>query len=505
MRRSGWFRVVLLVILLPGLLIAPGADVVTAQEEDNESDDDGPLSDDDDEADDEGDVANETVDDAENESDDDGIAHGGVVSPGVSETTSDDDDDDSGGLGLRDRASQMDPRNLPQELVNHVVEWVDERAGDAFESFLENSIEFATGTPTMDNDGWMRIFGEPTDDHYNALYDEIYIGAVSPIVLFFMVLSIMVVATILPFGSFFNSYRASSWALMIMGGIVAFALSWPISSFMHLAADSVASWFAPDGDVLTDNLPQLSSGGLAAAGGIYLFGWLKAAIFALLWGFRWVLLYMVMPFLFPFALSFALLGPHKIIRRIGSLLIWSYIGLLIMPIPAGLLFSAAISINWGVGASGMAGVILTLGTLMIAILVPIAIMKAMFVTNTLMAGSAGAIGAGLQRRDRMGYDMKTPQQAKHAGGRARNIVSSSTAASRSRAMNIGERVGLISNEKEPSLDPRIHNRSRGTGSTQAERTTMVRQASREQTSSRRSIGSIGGRRDDVNAYRQVSD
>ncbi|WP_114579420.1 hypothetical protein [Saliphagus sp. LR7] len=509
MRRVSWFRVILLIGLVPGLVLAPGIglDGVTAQEGGNETDDDGPVPD---------------VED-DNESDDGGggdenASGGGILDGGrgdeVADQEGDDADDnesdDEGGIGRGGGGfgfSQLDPRNIAVAMVNHVVEWIDETAQSTFEAILEGSIEFATSTPTMDNDGWMGVFGTPTDDHYNALYDEIYIGAVSPVVLFFMVLSIMVVATILPFGTFFNSYQASSWALMIMGGIVAFALAWPLTSLLHLAADSIASWFGPTTEELTANLPQLGSASVAAAGGIYLFGWLKAIVFALLWGFRWTLLYMVMPFLFPFAISFALLGPHKIVRRIGSLFIWSYIGLLIMPIPAAVLFSAAISIEWGFNASGMAGVILTLGTLVIAILVPLAIMKAMFVTNALMAGSAGAIGAGLQRRSRMGYDVKTPQQARHAGGRARDIVSGGAAASRSRAVNIGERIGLISTEKEPSLDPRVHKRGPGAGSTQAERTTMVRQASRdrEQASSARAVGSIGGRRDDVDAYRQVSD
>ncbi|MEM4782006.1 MAG: hypothetical protein QXG03_10670, partial [Halalkalicoccus sp.] len=207
MRRSGWFRVVLFVVLLPGLIFAPGVDTVGADEHDDDidvSDDDGPLPDDeadDDEADDETgvdeEVDNETdevEEDVENASDEAGVDSGGEAPrPDRYGTDSDDDEaeDDDGGSDIIDRGSdvvgQADPRNLPENLVNYVASWVEEHAASTFEEILEGSVEFAVSTPTMDNDGWMGIFGEPTDDLYEPLYDEIYIGAVSPVVLFLMV------------------------------------------------------------------------------------------------------------------------------------------------------------------------------------------------------------------------------------------------------------------------------------------------------------------------------
>ncbi len=509
-RRVCWLRVVLLVVLLPGLVIAPGFALDSASAQENETTGDGPFSDNgennESEAESGGD-GNESDDNAT----DDGISNGGIgeerddPAPDNSSGNETDDSIGGGGGGGGFGFSQLDPRNIATAMVNHVVEWIDEHARSTFESVLEGSVEFALGTPTMDNDGWMSVFGSPTTDHYDALYDEIYIGAVSPLVLFLIVLSIMVVATVLPFGPILNSYQASSWALLILGGTIAFALSWPITSAMHLAADSIASWLGPDGAQLLDNLPELAStSGLAAAGGIYLFGWFEAMVFALLWGFRYTLLVMVMPFLFPFALSLALLGPHRVLRRLGSMFIWSYVGLLIMPWPTALLFKAAISIDWSIGQSGLSAVILTLGTLFVAILLPLVIMKATFLTNALMAGSAGAVGDGLRRRSEMGYDVKAPQQARYAGSRARDIASNGRSAAQSRAVNLGQRVGLLSGESGPRLDSRVH-KGRGAGSTQAERTTMVRQASRDQGSSRRSIGQIGSHRTDVDAYRRMSD
>lgn len=323
------------------------------------------------------------------------------------------------------------------DLLDGTAEWAGDAAINVIGWVIEETLELTVGAPTMDNAGWLGIFGEPTSEPFATLFDDLFEAWMFPLTLSFVGMMVLVTGGTIPFSGFIGQYRASRWVSLTVVLIFAVALSWPLVSAMHLLSDTIGTSLAPSADELLgteQGLQTLGTASIPAAGGLYIFGWIKVMIYALIYGMRYFLLMMVMPYVFPVALSFALAAPSRRLRAFGSSILWLHIGLLIMSWPMALLWRGAYLIDWGFGVGELGSILMVIGAIVAGVVIPVYIAYQMTQLTGVVSGAVGGAASNIRQRDT--YKPKTYEAAKKAPSRARDIGQSA----RKRAQTAANRV-----------------------------------------------------------------
>ena len=474
MRRGRWFFAVLLVALLvSGLAVAPGLSL--AQSENETVGTDGEPGDG-------GDIDVTVTDSDGNESggnesgegeDDDGLLGGDGAPSGTTGT----------GNGLATSGGTQDTAG---GFLDGTREWAVEGATNAIPDVIDGTLGIATGAPTMDNSGWLGIFGTPTAEPHATLFDEIHEGIIFPLTLSFLVIALLLSASALPFSDIIGRYNASKWVMTMFVLILAISLSWPIVSAMHALADSIGTSIAPSSEELLgsdEGLRTLGGASVAGAAGFYLFGWLKVIIYGLIYGMRYFLLMMVFPYIFPLALTAALAAPWRKARAFGSGILWQHVGFLLIGWPVALLWRAAYVIDWSFGLDGLASVLMIIGSLVAGVVIPVAIMYQMTRMTGVVSGAVAGAGASLAARE--SYKPKSVDHAKTAGSRARDVGRSASSYAHSAAQTVKQRAVATDGGTTQTHTSSDRGRARrNSGSTQSTRKKaaqhMVQQRKRRQ-------------------------
>ncbi|WP_129113855.1 hypothetical protein [Halegenticoccus tardaugens] len=312
-----------------------------------------------------------------------------------------------------------------QTMMDDIVEWIQETAVDVISGLLGGTMHLLIGTPVPDNSGWMGIFGTPTNHPYQSIHEPIYENQVFPFALAILVLAMILLTGFLPYSSIIGSYRAYLWILRTLVAIFALIFAWPLATWLHLIANNVAHAFAPDPRAIITSFEGALTMGTTAvpiAATIYLFGWMKVAIYAFIYLFRYQLLFWA-PYALGPLLVLALIGPHKKLRHFASFGLWQYVGLLIMTWPNALLFGAAYELGWSFSSDALVNVGLIMGMFLTGIFLPLFIMYAMSHGPGLISGMATGIATsaahGVSRRSEQGWRPETPRRAWQGAKRAR--------------------------------------------------------------------------------------
>lgn len=363
--------------------------------------------------------------------------------------------------------------------LDGTASWVAEGASNFIVGIFAGTYELAVGTPVPENAGWMGLFGEPTNEPFASLFTDLHETWLFPLSLSFFLLALLISASVLPFSGFIGRYSASKWILMAFVTILAISLSWPIVTAMHALSDTVGAAIAPSGEELTQTNQGLetlvaSAGPTAAA--LYFTMGVKMVLYALIYGMRYFLLLMVMPYIFGLAVAVSIFAPWTRLRSFGSMIVWQYVGLLIMAWPMALLFRAAYIIEWGFTLDGLANLLLVMGALVAGVVIPVVIAYQMTKLTGTLTGAVRGAGASMAARE--SYTPKTVRYAKNAPSKAREIGQSARAApSRARdrvtALRGGDlnalRPSFTSGSPSAATGSGAGSGSTGRGSTQAER------------------------------------
>lgn len=383
-----------------------------------------------------------------------------------------DEDDGAPGAGGTEQVGGGDyiDSQVPTagDLLEGGAAWVGEAATNVIHWIVGETLGIAVGTPTPENAGWMGIFGEPTNEPFASLYEEIHNAWILPLTLSFFAIAIFLSATAMPFSGFVGRYSASRWVAMMFVALFAVALGWPIVTTLHMLSDSIGTAIAPSSEELLgsgEGLQTLATASVPAAGGLYLFGWVKVMVYALIYGMRYFLLLMIMPYVFPFALAVALTAPWRKLRGMGSMILWAHVGLLIVNLPAALLWRAAFVIEWGFSPSTFVNILMIMGALVAAVVIPVVIM---YQTTRLTGVVSGAVGgAATSIRNKDSYTPRSVGHAKAAAGRARDAGRS--AVDQAHTARDATRWYQSRTIHEPWDGPATARQQRSTGTTQAQR------------------------------------
>lgn len=356
-----------------------------------------------------------------------------------------DADDDAGAteqIGAGDGVGATVDSATPSagELLEGIAEWLEEAVLNVVEWIIDGTLGIATGTPTPENAGWMGIFGSPTNEPFAALYTDLHDAWVLPLTLSFLAVSLFLAGAAMPFSGFIGKFQTSRWIALFFVTLIAVALGWPIVTMMHMISDAIGTAIAPSSDELLGSgqgLQTLVTGALPAAGGLYIFTWAKVVTYALIYGMRYFFLLTIMPYVFPFALAVAIAAPWRKLRALGSGILWFHVGLLIVNIPAAILWRVAYIIEWDFGLSGLAGLLMVMGALLAAVVIPIVIMWQLTRMTGVVSGAVGGAATNLRHRD--DYTPKTYKHAKAGVARSRDIGSRGLSRAHTASQSIRQR------------------------------------------------------------------
>ena len=484
----------------------PDPEVYADEDADAEDDEDGADTEDDedDEGDDTDDAEEEGGEDAEDEgevpvgvTDGDDEAEDGAEDD-EDDPTADlespyaDDGEDSGGGGFNGGGMTGGASDVTDEegegtvagAINAIAVFLAEASANVIQWILGGSYELVVGTPVPENAGWLGIFGEPTNEPFATLFADLHETWLFPLTLSFFALALLISGSVLPFSGFIGKYSASRWVALAFATVLAMSLSWPIVTALHLASDTVATTIAPSGDEITDSdgIATLVASAGPIAAGLYVTNGIKIIIYALIYGMRYFLLLMVLPYIFGLVLAVSLFAPWRKLRSFASGVLWLHVSLLLIPIATAVLFRGAYLVDWSFGFDGLANLLLIMGLLVAAIVIPIWMMYKATTMTGMLAGAAAGAGASLAARDSykpnsIGYAKSAPGKAMSAGRSIRNAPNraremSSSAADRATALRSGDLGALRRNftsSSSSSPSSLSSSSSSSSGGTQAER------------------------------------
>ena len=315
--------------------------------------------------------------------------------------------DSSGRGGLYDRAAggvestwnDVTP-DVPttDDVANATANWTEEHLLNGTQRMLNASIGFVVGTTHPVNSGPNGVFGMPTNQPYQNLYQSVY-GPYSfqyaVVVLLILLLGSVIV---MPYAGLAtgSSYRTVQTAARILAALVLIMFWWPLGTALTQFSDAIAVSIAPSAEELTTSMTglfKLSLGPVVAAILVYLVGIGEVLALTFTYAFRQAAL-IVFQFAMPLMLIFAYAGPHRRVRSIASTLAWQYFALLVMTIPTAFLMRVGFEAEWGFGLGPLGNTIISMSMLGIALFTPfllsIAAFRAPPAINSLASGAAGA-------------------------------------------------------------------------------------------------------------------
>ena len=224
------------------------------------------------------------------------------------------------------------------------------------------------------NSGPSGVFGTPTNQPYQNLYESVY-GPYSfqyaVVVLLILLLGSVIV---MPYAGLAtgSSYRTVQTAARILAALVLIMFWWPIGTALTQFSDAIAVSIAPSAEELTTSMTglfKLSLGPVVAAILVYLVGIGEVLALTFTYAFRQAAL-IVFQFAMPLMLIFAYAGPHRRVRSTASTLAWQYFALLVMTIPTAFLMRVGFEAEWGFGLGPLGNTIISMSMLGIALFTP---------------------------------------------------------------------------------------------------------------------------------------
>lgn len=324
--------------------------------------------------------------------------------------------------------SYMDSTSVTDEIVSRIAGLL--YAGG--EVMIEDGFNDMMGTPYPENSGYQGILGFPEeggDNNYSSLFHDYFLPKVVPILRFGLYAAIGVTFFYLwPAAPFFG-FNIKKMALMIVAGIGLVMVSWELATLFQFGADAMTDHFLPDADDLL-NPPgdgngigtlESTSGPIGLLLGVSIFGWQAGLALITMQGARQVIL-SIAPAWLGVILILQWFGP-RIVRRVGSVLFWGYIGITYMNVPTAAILGAAhdVAFTFGydgpVGAAANAGT--TMGLFMIGLFLPIMFSGVFFIAPMMVMYQTGGSVAGAARsriNRRFGYGQGEREQ--RGGGHA---------------------------------------------------------------------------------------
>lgn len=295
--------------------------------------------------------------------------------------------------------SDIGPSFDPAENAERLSEWLEGFLHDGMVFFIDEVFNNMLGTPTPENDGWEGILGQPVDETYSQLYEEVFIDKIMLPMFMFMSLAFTgYVLFIMPWAGI-TGQRVMPALLTMFGAVALVLFAWNFATLLHHVSDAMTMWFLPSGEELvrTEGLEsdvdfsednhELRTGALAAAVGLKLAGWNIGLVLLVIHGVRQAILFF-MPVLLGPILAGMYFGP-RVSKAAFSIVFWQYIGLLVMNWPTALILSMAYHVNYTFGLGGEAGalanVAVMMGMFIIALGIPV------IVNGSLLGGSLVAI------------------------------------------------------------------------------------------------------------------
>lgn len=349
----------------------------------------------------------------------------------TAENATGDGEDDDGLLPSPDIGMPSTPST--QDVWERLGELIVERGGAFLEWIYSNTVLELLGTPYPENDGWNGITGTPTNYPYSEVFEPLYEDRIAQFAWYIAIISIFLIAGLIPFSDLIGTYRAHQWSIFTFAMTLAFVLGWPIATWMQKTSHVVGMSLAPPPELVASQDGAITSAvaGTSFAAAIILTAGIKAIIYAVIYGFRYVILYPA-PFAFMPLLVASLAAPHRKLRSLAASLNWQYIGLLVMMWPCAALFHFVYLIQWEFGIqNAVVNTCLVIGVLTAAWVIPVAISYSMFQIQGVAAGTAAGVVAGAAAMDPRRVrdsDRDLTGSAKQRAAGAKSRIGNSTAA-----------------------------------------------------------------------------
>ena len=305
--------------------------------------------------------------------------------------------------GVWNRATPDVPST--QEIANDTAGWAKKNTLNATQWALNKSMGLVIGTTHPENSGPNGIFGTPTNEPYENLYDAVYGPFSFQYSVLILLLLLFAMITVMPYAGLASggSYRVTQTTARILGALLLIMFWWPIGSMLTQMFDALAMSIAPSAEELTSSMKgmfKLSAGPILAALAFYFVGFAEVLSLGFIYAFRQAAL-IVFQFAMPLLLVFAYTGPHRRVRSIASTISWQYFSLLVMAVPTAFLMRVGFEAEWSFGVGIIGNLVVSMALLGLALAVPVVFSIAAFrappAIRGLATGAAGAAVAGGSR------------------------------------------------------------------------------------------------------------
>jgi hypothetical protein len=341
--------------------------------------------------------------DAEGEVDGNESAGGGSMGDHARSTLS-----DNTGIG-----AIMDPASTAEDVWERAVEIM----ANVYSFIVDEVVNEALGTPTINNDGAFGIFGTPVaiaegdqtvshqeagiydaaaSETYVVVYEELYIGLIMPIaasVLFFVALMMLIAPSI----TAITRRRVGSMLASGVFVVMMIVALWEYATLMHGVSDALIHLILPSSEELLDDEVTTYSGPLGLSFAVYLKGSTFGMVLAGIHMMRHIFLF-VYPAVLPIFFILAYWGGHRRVKQIGSVFIWQWYGLLFMNVPTAVLLRFAYAVNWEILPFEFLNFLATVMLFVAAVFVPFVMSTTFFVVGFFTRGATAGLASATVSR-----------------------------------------------------------------------------------------------------------
>ncbi|GAA0459843.1 hypothetical protein GCM10008985_15290 [Halococcus dombrowskii] len=262
----------------------------------------------------------------------------------------------------------IDIPGLLDQKLKSLADSMREGAG----AILGEVYDLAFSTSVPENDGWHNILGEPTNEPFQPLYEQLLKDKLYPVLNYLLGTAVIIMGISLMVNPLMSRFQAKNLMLKFTAFLLLYVSSWAIITLMHGTVNDITVWLRPSEqamEALGSNVTKLSAGAIGAyfvgAGGILM------SIFSLgvELGLRRVALQYFFPYVFPVLLLLLYVSPWRRLKSFASVIIWQYVNLLTMVIPMAILLKAAAVVSFTV-ESGVVSMLVLVALFLFAVSIP---------------------------------------------------------------------------------------------------------------------------------------
>lgn len=231
-------------------------------------------------------------------------------------------------------------------------------------------LAFTTSVPQ--NDGWHNVLGEPTNEPFEPLYNQLLKDKLYPVLNYLLGTLVIFMGISLMVNPLMSRFQAKNLMLKFVAFLLLYVSSWAVITLMHGTVNDLTVWLRPSEqamEALAGNVTKLSAGAIGAyfvgAGGILM------SVFSLgvELGLRRVALQYFFPYIFPVLLLLLYVSPWQRLKGFASVVIWQYVNVLTMVIPMAILLKAAAIVSFTV-ESGVVSMLVLVALFLFAVSIP---------------------------------------------------------------------------------------------------------------------------------------